>query len=58
MGPILWPLGPGQWGGVSAPCRDYKRASRDFGGGAKLDGDNKRVGGYARSVFESITNRI
>ena len=34
-------LGPGWWGGVSAPCRGYKRASRDLGGGANIDGDNK-----------------
>ena len=52
----LWPLGPGWWGGVSAPCRGYKRASRGSTDGAKIDGDNIRVGGYARSVLESSQN--
>jgi hypothetical protein len=48
MGPSFGPLGLG--GGVG--CLRYERASRDFAGGAKFDGYDKWVGGYARSVFE------
>ena len=56
IGPLalwfLWPVGPGWGGGVSAPCRGYKRASREFGGGANSDGDNKLGRRAARSVYE------
>ena len=52
MGPFHGTLGP-------APVsRNVKIASREFGGGAGIAGACKQVGGYARSVDESIHKSV